>query len=380
MQRIYSEAQLDTENDQVSYRQKGCEVKGSLYRGPICSAFSKKQLGSIPAKLETILDPIAFRPSKGSGSKTYRFTNNFDNENPGPGKYESLSTLSIGSGIKSVNPGSYSKKGLGNGFISTNERFKILNHFIFQKPGPGIYNEGDKRISERFKLKSNRVFEKQKGKEKVISETVGPGEYKVEKSEERPRKKTNSFFLSMTDRFKSKHKRFPSVGQYNINSVEEKRKMATGKISHYFKAPLALKRVKVNLYEPFAPLDPNEGQIPGPGTYSKDHNTIIQGFNEKAKIIKKSTAFVEPLLTDKFGVPKFRKNFSAIPGPGKYEPSLECCKEAQVNKDTAQFKNSVKRLPDPPDLLKKIPGPAFYKTRHDFLIDQKNANPANLWL
>jgi len=33
--------------------------------------------------------------------------------------------MSVGNAINSVNKGSFSKKGLGNGFISNNDRFRI---------------------------------------------------------------------------------------------------------------------------------------------------------------------------------------------------------------------------------------------------------------
>ncbi len=133
LRKVKSSAGLTDEKvkyERISYRQKGGESRGALFRGTTSCAFNKKNIGSIPSKYETILHPQNNFDRSGFGSNAFRFGYNY-NENPGPGHYPGVHTS-----LK-VDSKSFSEKGYGNGFVSKNQRCIIINYHPFQVPGPG---------------------------------------------------------------------------------------------------------------------------------------------------------------------------------------------------------------------------------------------------
>ena len=107
---------------------------GHLYNHPIHTAFTKTNLGSIPSKIERTLikSPI---------KKIYSIFN------PKPNN-ESTTIYNPSSFNK--NSVSFSKKGLGNGFISKSQRFDNLYKEKF-KPGPCEYSKDKLTIMNNIK-------------------------------------------------------------------------------------------------------------------------------------------------------------------------------------------------------------------------------------
>jgi len=363
---------------EASYRQKGCEYKGSLYKGPIITAYNKSKTGAIPSKMETILDPLSIRMKKGFGTKTFRFGSNYENDQPGPGTYDLLRAFSVGTNLNSINTGSISRKGLGNGFISKNERFMNFNRTAYQVPGPGNYPFATTKISERFKLKNTSCFEKQKGKAVKQINFPGPGTYSLIKEEEVKNKCTWPYFKSSTSRFTLQKANAPPPGHYQIETKLSKKNIRSG-LSANFKPPLSLKRIKVNLYEPFGSIDTNEGKVPGPGTYSLDVLSLSKKLEENSKIVKQSKAFIEPILVDKFGKLKDSKRHLIFPGPGNYENPLSIANTIMYPKDSSIFTSVVDKLGSL-KTINKNPGPAYYPSNREFIKEIKNANPLSQWL
>ena len=82
----------------------------------------------------------------------------------------------------------YSKKGLGNGFISKVDRNIFSTKYINAGPGPGVYRQGKPSLSEKVSrnLESRQTLvqfykkeKKQINKEKTYK--MGPGDYDPKK-------------------------------------------------------------------------------------------------------------------------------------------------------------------------------------------------------
>lgn len=115
----------------------------------------------------------------------------------------------------------YSKKGLGNGFVSKVDR-NIFNHkFINAGPGPGLYKEGRPTLSEKL---SKELEEKKylvqfyKKDEKIVKKEpnyrMGPGDYQPEKALMFQNTFTSSFVTKyQRDAYRRKEKT-PGPGNY----------------------------------------------------------------------------------------------------------------------------------------------------------------------
>ena len=389
-----------------SYRQKGSEVKGSLYRGSTSNAFTKKTIGSIPSKFETVLYPQNNATKKGFGSNGFRFTAQVS-ENPGPGTY--IDPVNSSHSSLKLSSDSYSRKGYGNGFISSSDRFKIDNYQPYQIPGPGAYKQPqlvpvtNKKtigtafeqgtVSEKYKSKLSPVFNEPIGKRKTEKPTniLGPGSYEI------PRTLINQLEYRNTCAFKAGETRFnlaksavlqPGPGQYEMDLEGFKRINTQGglhgdRTSANFKASAGAKRVKVNLYDPFENVEGEEKRTPGPGQYAEDQHVI---YKKQLSAISKSSMFAQHDILDRFGKPKVEVK-SALekltPGPGQYynwelkERKGEDAIKIR-NGAASAFKSEVMRgtyLGKKPG-----PGPAFYKVRSKVVKDTKNINPERGWI
>lgn len=395
-----------------SYRQKGSEVKGSLFKGATANAFTKKTIGSIPSKFETVLYPQNASMRKGFGSNSFRF-NATSSENPGPGAYIDPGRTSA-TNFNMVSD-SYSRKGLGNGFVSTSNRFKIENYYVYQVPGPGSYkhtelNDNVKEqfvgqsfglgsVSEKYKRKTMAVFNTEgstrRSQKSALPPKPGPGAYNI------PRVLTNPQEYKHTAAFKAKENRFFKVktenplgpGHYETDMEGIKRQLLHGGLgvvgeqttSANFKQPTGSKRVKVNLYDPFENVEGDEKKTPGPGHYPEDQFSIVRKTTEKSAV-GVSSMFANHDILDRFGKPKQEvKNAleKLTPGPGQYSPGAPPIDEDDEYKKAkpgiaCPFKSEVKRIAYIP--TKHGPGPAFYKLKGDLTKETKNINPTREWL
>ena len=389
---------------QQSYRQKGSEIRGALYRGSTSHAFTKKTIGSIPSKFETVLYPQANIEKKGFGSNSFRFLSCVS-ENPGPGSY--INPTNIENSSFRVTSNSFSKKGFGNGFVSETERFKIDNYHSYQVPGPGSYREpqiimkikdvdGNSMepgaISEKYKNKKSSVFiehKEKRRKEKKIS-LLGPGSYQISKDILNPKgNHYKALFAKGGPRFL--YGRLlcfsPGPGHYETDMDGIRRALSQTSFNEQgtssFKLGSGSKRVKVNLYDPFENVEKEEKRGPGPGQYSEDQYDILK--RSLSGYHKKSSMFADHEILDRFGNPRKELKMplkKITPGPGHYHQEkirMKKGEDADKIKTGAAcvFNSDVNRGTC---TSKKGPGPAFYKLRSILGKNSKNINPAREWL
>ncbi len=399
----------DSKYIKPSYRQKGSEIKGSLYRGTTANAFTKKTIGSIPSKFETVLYPQNNATKKGFGSNGFRFTTQIS-ENPGPGSY--IDPINQSHSSLRLTSDSFSRKGYGNGFISTSDRFRIENYQPYQVPGPGSYKQPQlvpvtgKRVvgsafepgtvSEKYKSKISPVFARPIGKRRLDKPQplLGPGSYDI------PRSLVNNQDYKNTSAFKAGDYRFlngksvgllPGPGQYEVDMEGLKRGLSQAALSGSpnastanFKPATGAKRVKVNLYDPFENVEGEEKRTPGPGQYSVDQYTVAR----KPIMGVTSSMFAPHDILDRFGKPKVEVKSAlekSTPGPGQYyNAGVGIPKKVEdpnkvKNGAASVFKSEVQRGTY---LGKKLgPGPAFYKVRSEVLSkESKNINPTREWI
>lgn len=415
MRKYHSVANIeeDAKYMKLSFRQKGSEMKGSLYKGGVSSAFNKKTIGTIPSKYETILYPQNGNISKGFGSGSYRFSESVA-EIPGPGAY--IDPKLTASKCLKTQSDSYSKKGYGNGFISENERFRITNYNPYQTPGPTAYSsnpsedsnkplksspKGILPITEKYKFRNSPSFASKVPNSstgeillKIFSKDKtlipGPGAYNFSRSlTETSDYKQCSPFKSQDERFKNEQKeQLPGPGHYELDIDAAKRKLLLNPLSSVadlitsanFKKPTLAKRVKVNLYDPFENIESEEKKSPGPGQYHSPYKTIEE------KIVKDvhmgpTSSFAKPEIVNRFGQMKYSIKDEIKPGPGYY--FNETNKEEPENPtkiESAIFKSKAKRI----EYLdvKHGPGPALYnKYQNDkFVKETRNFNPEKEWI
>eukprot|EP00826_Nyctotherus_ovalis_P042104 TRINITY_DN4298_c0_g1_i4.p1 TRINITY_DN4298_c0_g1~~TRINITY_DN4298_c0_g1_i4.p1 ORF type:complete len:399 (-),score=55.55 TRINITY_DN4298_c0_g1_i4:103-1299(-) len=382
-----------------SYRQKGGEVRGSLYRGTASHAFTKKSIGSIPSKFETVLYPQSASTKKGFGSNGFRFTVQAS-ENPGPGAYIDP-TKNAHSSMRLISD-SFSKKGYGNGFVSACERFRIENYYPYQVPGPGAYKplasiingrpskptSSPNAAPEKYKRKPSSAFMPREGKLRVEKQRyqLGPGSYEVSRSFIKDKSSRNTAaFRNTVTRFSMKNTKsaMPGPGQYDMDTQGLKRGASQGRLSEncsaIFRQPSGAKRIKVNLYDPFESVENEDKLTPGPGQYTGEQETTFKRSLSGAKLC--SSMFAPHEIIDRFGKPKteLKKGWrQMMPGPGEYY------KEADKATVTAKygagfvFKSSVRRA----NFTRKMsgPGPAFYKVKSVIVKESKNINPKREWI
>ena len=162
---------------------------GHLYNHPIYTAFTKTNLGSIPSKIETTLikSPIKkiysiFNPKPNNESTTIYNTSSFKK-----------------------NSVSFSKKGLGNGFISKSQRFDNLYKEKY-KPGPCEYSKDKLTIMNNIKksIFCKGLFNNKENHSILPKKNFpGPCDYDPKFLESDNIKNKNSyFFTSESKRFK----------------------------------------------------------------------------------------------------------------------------------------------------------------------------------
>jgi len=379
-----------------SYRHKGTGISGSLYRGSTSHAYTKKTISSIPSKYETVLYPQENSTKKGFGSKGFRFATKISN-NPGPGAYYD--------GAKVINKSlhftsdSFSKKGYGNGFVSTCNRFRIDNYHSYQVPGPGSYKIhglilSNKKffapgsVSEKYKCKLTSSFVQHKEKRKVDKQryNLGPGSYDILKDFGIRNRQRTAIFKTKDMRSLTNKINFisPGPGEYETDKEGLRRGVSQVSLneggSANFKQASGAKRVKVNLYDPFENVENEDKITPGPGQYSDDQYNIFKRSMSGSSL--KSSMFVASKVLDRFGKLKHITN-KQFPGPGEYHNSDKVLRKSTTvekikSRPSFIFRSEVQRT----IYIKKdqAPGPAFYKLRSHFTKETKNPNPIKEWI
>lgn len=140
---------------------------------------------SIPSKYETIV--INNDVKKAFGITTNRFPLHRE-FSAGPGTILNLGSY-LNSSNSTIDSTIYSKKGLGNGFISKVDRNIFNQKYINAGPGPGLYKQGKPSLSEKLtkELEEKKYLvqfykkdEKLVKKEKMYQ--MGPGDYQPKKA------------------------------------------------------------------------------------------------------------------------------------------------------------------------------------------------------
>lgn len=192
--------------------------KGKLHTKPNWTAYNRKNLSSIPSKIENIIIDVKTESiNKAFLSNTRRFSKRSEGVKfnyPGPGSYH-----------KNVSDNKvYSAKGYGVGFVSKKPRFDEYSDYVkMYEPGPSDYTITLNNIREKVKdiLQKNKQNKTENCclKEDFIG--PGPGYYDVTKHEEKDKNyKTNNFFFKSTStRFKYQREKFDkkNINNKNIN-------------------------------------------------------------------------------------------------------------------------------------------------------------------
>jgi Sperm-tail PG-rich repeat len=245
-------AVVPSKYDKISFRQKGWEIKGSLYQGDVVTAYSKIALGTIPCKIETVLMPVKAN-KKGFGIAEQRFKIKEDPEEvlPGPGHYHNRNYIN--------QPKSFSTKGYGNGFISTDKRFRISNYYPYQVPGPGQYSE--KLITKQSESSTFRL-PTHLPKIKKTSKSPGPGEYDILNNSQHAVLAT---MRSNSNRFSYNANKNPSPDHYHPDLSEVKRSMKESNSSSNFKGNTTIEKPYKKIFTDLAKS--TNTTSPGPGNY-----------------------------------------------------------------------------------------------------------------
>jgi len=307
--------------------------RGKIIRGPVCTAYKRQNLGSIPRKTEKILiDEIKIsKTSKGFLTQTARFAQSFNkldtikHQFPGPGSYRIEKQFNH----VVIDASHHSSKGFGNGFASNTVRFDDCKEFYDKYlPGPGSYKseQSTSMISTMNKTLSYKSLYNTTSTKPLKDKALnpGPGAYNPilfnKKSDFAEGE--NHFFKSENERFRKVPKsalgpgkyfrndfdfaitKSPYKGKTYINSVaglieNTNIENANKTSSYFFKSPEEKAEkglddfIKTN-----NPLNKRKTQTPGPGAYDikKDHY-----FNWNFTIPeKKESLYIETLKLNKY--------------------------------------------------------------------------------
>jgi phosphotransferase system IIB component len=212
---------------------------GHLYNHPIYTAFNKTNLGSIPSKIETTLVKTPIK-------KKYSIFN--------PKPNNESTTIYNPSSFKK-NSVSFSKKGLGNGFISKSQRFDNLYKEKY-KPGPCEYSKDKLTIMNNIKksIFCKGLFNNKENHSILPKNNFpGPCDYNPKFLESDNFKNKNSpFFTSESERFKDfcNFNSNPGPGKYFDKIIEPGKN--NNKESYFFKGNVKkkdnpTKRLKIDV-------------------------------------------------------------------------------------------------------------------------------------
>lgn len=306
--------------------------KGKIIRGPVCTAYKRQNLGSIPRKTENILiDELKIpKTTKGFSSQLPRFANTYTKSEavklqyPGPGSYAIQKKFDFVTSDISH----HSSKGFGNGFASNTSRFGDYKEFYDKYlPGPGSYksDESTSMISTLNKTLSYKsLYNKASTKPlRLHPENPGPCSYNpilLNKKSDFAEGE-NFYFKSEIDRFKKVPKsalgpgryfkddidfaitKSPNKGKTYVNNacinLENENDYGNKTTSYFFKKDIEKTGNLIDDYiKTSNPLNSRKIKTPGPGTYEikKDHNSNWNFTNPE----KKESLYVETLKLNKF--------------------------------------------------------------------------------
>lgn len=205
--------------------------RGKIIRGPVCTAYKRQNLGSIPRKTEKILiDEIkSANTNKGFSTQSARFANSYNKNDsmkhqfPGPGAYKTQKQFDH----VVIDASHHSSKGFGNGFASSTSRFEDCKEFYDKfLPGPGSYksDQSTSMISTMSKTLSYKsLYNTTSAKPlKEKAQNPGPGTYNpilINKKSEFAEGE-NHYFKSENDRFRKVPKSALGPGKYFRNDID----------------------------------------------------------------------------------------------------------------------------------------------------------------
>jgi len=326
------------ENNHENYILKAPR-KGKIIRGPVCTAYKRQNLGSIPRKTENILiDELKLqRTQRGFSSQSERFAHSYTKSDtlkyqfPGPGTYTTVKKFDY-----VVNDSSHhSSKGFGNGFASNTSRFEDCKEYYDKfLPGPGSYKSeySTSLITNLNKtLNYKSLYNKTSTKPlKVTPSNPGPGTYNPlllnKKSDFNEGE--NHYFKSENERFKKVPKSALGPGKYfrenndfiipksplktknymnnaddgdmmNLYNTDNDFVKANRTSSYFFKNPSEKSENVIDKYiKTKNPLNNRKIETPGPGKYDiKKDNHFNWNFNFQDK---KESLYIETLKLNKF--------------------------------------------------------------------------------
>lgn len=302
--------------EKANYRQVGREVTGKIARGFVSNPIAKQTSSSIPYKFETVL--YKNNNPRGFGSCVTRFSN-IDDLAPGPGSYDGNRSFTLDN-----NP-SKSKKGYGNGFVSTTNRLST-GVYCNTGPGPGSYSIKEKKRNFPHVTPSNTAFNRSMSTDtrSTNNESIdipGPGQYDPDVS-----------YISqvsnpkdVSSAFKAKGKAdnviktdAPPPGYYDVDrSLLLKKHYLEPPHSSYFMKPtkriMSEEQAKKSLLNQL--LDKDESETQTDVSFQREQDIAL--FNQKINN-KNNAVFMLNNMT-RFGeiVSKKAKKIE-MPGPGAY--------------------------------------------------------------
>jgi len=353
----------------LSYRQTGKATRGTLMRGKLTGqAQSRPQFSTIPSKFETTLF-TGNKEKDGFGSRAHRFVD-MENDLPGPGTYndheQKITDTKIGT--------SYSKKGLGVGFVSKMKRESAFKGSA-SAPGPGNYERGASfmdgiRESNRANRSGSTSTFKPPTERSVLvaaDPMPGPADYRLQREldtvsrapgAERVAALEDSVFRSRTVRGRPGGAAAgPAPGQYNPNLslTEPGVTDATALPTAAFRSsvPIAGRNQPDRLTrEQQLGIVPHAPAVrPGPGEYDFPVSSLQQpGYRRMPQFFDSNH--------DRFGrvVAGAAPNTTLVtPGPGAYlqddEAKTAVLSSAVFMSGTARAKGGLHDV---------VPGPAYY--------------------
>ena len=344
-------------------------AKGKLYRGPNWTAYNRENLGSIPGNIENILIKDSETKKLGFRSNSIRFDPKIDSLNsssPGPATYYSHRDMN-------VSKPSFSSKGYGSGFCSTQNRFDDLKEFNERyKPGPGQYKVSDNSTISTEVSKSlcyrNIYHERNNRSLKVIKSNPGPGEYnpidymnkKINKNE------LNFFFRKELSRFeKNKAEIKPGPGKYYNSEASDFFIKDKESENYYFKNKTETMRDKeIELKYFKSDRIPEKINVPGVGTYNLRSKIGKSYENNMPYQIQKINEYEPPKIEGDFS--NLKNDYYDIKSEIGKKPitSIFVSKSPKIKK--------IERI--------SVPGPSYYKPQ---LLSKKlnfNFNIDGQWI
>ena len=365
--------------------------KGKLFKGPNWTAYNKENLGSIPRNIEKSLVEDKKSITKiGFSTQSERFFPKNQNmkNNPGPGSYNLCGDMDFTRTSSSF----YSSKGLGNGFVSTSDRFDDSKlYYCKYAPGPGEYcPESNKTLEHEVatSILGKSLYNNKKTQSlKIKRDTPGPGYYNpiVNTFDNKYKGKMvlDSVFKSKVNRFKKgKNSNFPGPGKYfkdeQYNDINDKNRAQSQ--SYFFRGPLPKKyneEKKLNQYDIKTKQEKDDAKFRLIDKKGKVINYYQQNSDyEFLQTIK--SGVTNPFAITKKDLFKLRnKTFMKDnPNSQKGSASLVVANGGLESEQGMEYIHKILSKPPKPNLFElysprwkknelefKVPGPAYYHPR-----------------